>query len=552
MRTTLSLGVLTLLGGLAALADRPAPPAPPRPVVGDEQDLLVLHDARPWRIRLHLQIEGRTFRAGWEAAAGHLFRYLDVNGDGVLSAAEAARAPSAEQWRQLLSGEALLEPDAPPEFKDLQEGGKATPAALAAFYRRVQVGPLQVEWGPRTTPPDPYSPVLFGLLDTDKDGKLSRAELEAAPALLTTLDTEDVDIIKKNELLRLPQRSRTPNPPPAAADLPFTVLDPADPARTLTDRLLRTYDRDGNHRLGRKEIAFPKDLFDALDTNRDGELDEGELARWRERPADLEVLVPLGGSEASFVLLGGAEGRPPVLTACVLPGGTLHVALPAMRLELVALEVVNGGAKRVRETLLEQFRKAQTKGVLKARQLHQPPFTFVGLSRLADRNGDGDLSAQEMADYLSLQEKVVAASTFATIVNRGRNLFEFLDADRDGRLSRRELRTAWQRLAPWDHDGDGFLTRDELPAQYLLTLGHGRAPFTASGGPEMALSFRPPARPQGPLWFRKMDRNGDGDLSPREFLGTAEQFRRLDADGDGLISVEEAERADRDLRPPHP
>src|SRR6185437_4376532 len=42
------------------------------------------------------------------------------------------------------------------------------------------------------------------------------------------------------------------------------------------------------------------------------------------------------------------------------------------------------------------------------------------------------------------------------------------------------------------------------------------------------------------LWFSKMDRNRDGDLSPREFLGTVEDFRKLDTDGDGLISVEEA------------
>ena len=38
-----------------------------------------------------------------------------------------------------------------------------------------------------------------------------------------------------------------------------------------------------------------------------------------------------------------------------------------------------------------------------------------------------------------------------------------------------------------------------------------------------------------------MDRNQDGDLSRREFLGTREQFAQLDADSDVLISAGEAE-----------
>jgi hypothetical protein len=40
-----------------------------------------------------------------------------------------------------------------------------------------------------------------------------------------------------------------------------------------------------------------------------------------------------------------------------------------------------------------------------------------------------------------------------------------------------------------------------------------------------------------------MDRNGDGLLSPREFLGPIEVFRKLDRDGDGFISIAEAEQA---------
>jgi Ca2+-binding EF-hand superfamily protein len=47
----------------------------------------------------------------------------------------------------------------------------------------------------------------------------------------------------------------------------------------------------------------------------------------------------------------------------------------------------------------------------------------------------------------------------------------------------------------------------------------------------------------GPTWFRKMDRNNDGDLSPHEFVGSLEAFSKLDTDHDGLIDRQEAESA---------
>jgi Ca2+-binding EF-hand superfamily protein len=557
MRTPLALAVLALAGGLAATADPPPAAVAPRPAAGDEVDLLLLHDSRPWRVRLHLQVDGRSFRAGWEAAAGTLFRYLDADGDGVLSPGEGARAPSAAQWQELQQGALVLEADAAPDLAELRgpAGGPVKLANFIDFYRRTPGGPLHLEWGPAVPPSDVSSEALFQLLDRDRDGKLSRSEVEEAPALLARLDGDGDEMLTVNEMFEGVRAAGSKLPATGAGKpepAPLAVVDPAEPVRTLVGWLLRTYDRDGNRRLARGEVAFSRELFDRLDTNKDGELDESELARWRQEPADLELLVPLTVSAPSFTLLAGPAGKWGPLSAALVPDGTLFVSMPGMRLEMLSLEAAGGGgAQRLRENLRASFKTidANKDGVLDSREMYAPPFTFVGLSRLADRDGDGKLSERELTDYLAMQEKVVTATTFLTFVNRGRSLFEFLDSNRDGRLSRRELQTAWGRLAAWDLDGDGSVARAEVPRQYLLAVGHGRSPLAeAGGGADAARAFRPPARAVGPLWFRKMDRNGDGDLSPHEFLGTAEQFRRLDADGDGLISAEEAERADRQMR----
>ncbi|HEV3235798.1 MAG TPA: hypothetical protein VGZ25_02350, partial [Gemmataceae bacterium] len=68
--------------------------------------------------------------------------------------------------------------------------------------------------------------------------------------------------------------------------------------------------------------------------------------------------------------------------------------------------------------------------------------------------------------------------------------------------------------------------------------------FALVGAPRSRVDLIQANGKKGPVWFRKMDRNGDGDVSRREFLGSDEDFRRIDADGDGLISLEEAEKAD--------
>ncbi len=49
--------------------------------------------------------------------------------------------------------------------------------------------------------------------------------------------------------------------------------------------------------------------------------------------------------------------------------------------------------------------------------------------------------------------------------------------------------------------------------------------------------------PSGPMWFQRMDRNGDGDLTWDEFLGPRQVFHQLDSDQDELINEAEAKKA---------
>jgi hypothetical protein len=167
---------------------------------------------------------------------------------------------------------------------------------------------------------------------------------------------------------------------------------------------------------------------------------------------------------------------------------------------------------------------------------------MVAYFRLADRNGDDKLTGKEIRAFLELQRKLVVRSTVLTIVDRGVNLFELLDADHDRRLSRRELMTAWDRLSPWAKPGADSINLGDLPRQFQIIFSHGelRSPDQDPGSGSV---IRPTSRLRGPVWFRKMDRNADGDVSRQEFLGSDELFRQIDKDGDGLIDVHEAEQA---------
>ncbi len=526
MRLAIVVLVLVLAGAAFAAVpvEKPATGSEPlRAVPGDAQDLVLFLDTRPYLIRLHLQVQGRSFQKSWDETANHLFRYLDVDGDSVLSKKEAALAPSLTQWVQLMGG-TLVEPDAAPDFALLSGGPtqtKVTREHFLRYYRSSGAGALQVEWGWRPPAQDRLTDALFQRLDTNKDGALSREELSRAEASLHPLDTDGDEIIRAVELDAngaypvFTFRSST-EAQAVPKNFPFALLQPETPAATTTAELLSRYDKNKDGQLSQTELSLDKATFDRLDTNRDGFLTSAELAGWRTMPPELELIVPLERhARRDILIMPALDGKPNRLAALLPPArdGALRVPLDEKQLEVVR----GNGGPTLRQKLLSQFDAMAGKGgFLGEKAIYQPPFTFVALLRLADRDADNQLSRKELASFLEVQEKFFYRSSYLTVVDRGPSLFEFLDADHDGRLCPRELRSAWARLAPWDRERSGAIKHDQVPRQFQFVLSHGqpRANLSASGGAGFAdlPLFRD--RSRGPLWFRKMDRNGDGDVSP--------------------------------------
>jgi Ca2+-binding EF-hand superfamily protein len=563
----------------AAGADAPkTAPAPTPAITTQPPQLLFLGEKRPLRFRLDPRVQGRPFQQAWEDFIGRLFAYADVNGDKALAPDEAQRLPQAQVLMSLLRGQLGFYDDkmtiAPFADLDANKDGKVSLDELKTYYKKHGFAPLQPQPDPEQGAAQILTDALFTHLDLDKDGKLSKQELAQAEKTLASLDINDDDLITPEELVPglefgfgRAQRRPGPNDPPPL----LSLINPDDPPAKQAAPLLSRYDKDKNGKLSQAEIGFDDATFKALDTNKDGQLDAAELAAWFKQPADLELVVPLSGPRpraprpthpwlrllAALVDEWPIEvvapgGRAPALAASLQRRDDGTTLLTADR-ALVEFRRERGSEESLsifRRFFVEQFRAAlrDKKTYLEKKDVARNP-RLKGIFSFIDRDGDGKATEQELNGFLDLLEQGATSFTVVSVGDHGPCLFELLDTNRDRQLSLRELRAAWSSVAAWDADKDGALAKDEVPRHLRVTLSAGmprRARFFDIE--EDAANQRPTTKGAGPLWFRRMDVNGDGDVSRREWLGSEEDFRRIDTDGDGLISLEEAIKADEWFR----
>lgn len=580
--------MIALVLSLALAAPGEAEP----PKVGAEvQDLLLLHEEGPLRLRVKISNGDKSVFGRWHEHIDRWFKFADRDNSGHVDPNELDRVPSIVQMQQMmqsgqfygqqrlgaLPGGVAGQGAVTLKELDLDNDGKIDKHEFVTFYAaNPAVGPLQVvpgysQYAYTVGGGSAISDALYRALDANKDGRLSRAELARAPVALSRFDLNDDEIVSSQEILGGNQYAYQYQQQTQAGlgllPLPREANDLRVTARhKFAKDLLLRLDADKSGGLSNKEFRVSAAEFAKLDASKDGALDALELVKWLLGPADLEVNVrmeTLIGADAAVEVKGANVVVSDKPTANGI-GFRVGDALIQIDRNANALNRVGGNAgANMKQYFVQIFGvlDPQKMGKVALEEINKNPqgAYLRQMGPWLDLDGDGFVTVKELDGFVELTSGGVQSQLSIGFMDQGRGLFEILDTQADSQLSVAELKAATKVFTTYLKPGADVLERTDIPRRYQMVVSQ-----NSTGGGQMMLlpgqgGVR--VRPQpgvlqnpgkGPAWFQKMDVNADGHVSPREFLGPMTLFKAMDADGNDLIAHEEATRYDGEQRAKKP
>jgi len=541
------LGYALLAGG-ARPADRARPAvvasvdkgaaafSPASSAADDARDVLLILDEGPLHLRFRVTLSGVSLAAARNAYVDRLMQKLDTDGDGKLSPEEAARSPLRTSRRKGSEFLNSIDGNRVETRKDIVQAVERVGGETVVYREDVSASNNDRE--------------VFKFLDSDGSGFLDRAEMAAAATKIMERDQDQDECISFQEFLPAPEpdpQAALVQPRPAAAERPVAkhdlMRDIAEP--TLPARLIKKYDRNRDKKLSPEELGWPAERVKLLDANSDGKLSVKELGGIAKTPVDLELAVDLDGPP---------EGKPALEILSTLGKRVDDAKRPDLVRLVFAKAVLTFSFRKVDpvkaaiDNAMRVFNMIDVdgNGYLDAKETAML-IRFEELFDALDADGDGKIFGEEMERYVSVRGEPAATTARVSVYDTGRGFFEALDTNGDGRISMREIKAAGKSLQSMARRNREKLAPEDPARNFHIEFMRGSFNLfrPADQMPAQTPTFEQRS-PIGPIWFQRMDRNNDGDLTWNEFLGPREVFHRIDTDGDGLIDPLEAAAANEE------
>lgn len=495
-------------------------------VAGQHDMFLILPDG-PVHLRMIISDGGQSLGQKRTAYLAELIERLDIDQDGRVSRAETTKHPLFVSGRRFSNNKFL---------NRLKRARPLTNDELATAVNRA-AGQLVTCRQNNALSNQDLS--VFQVLDTDDSGLLERHEMRLAASSIASRDADFDQCVTFDEFLDEPEADTMFGQIVPINDEPPTSIhsellrDANEPI--MAARMVREYDADKDAHLNADELHWTPVRVQKLDSNNDNRLSMNELRFAASAEPDVELRLDLEqDSSTAMEVVNPSEElivqRPDVIT---FRRGTLSLNI-GYRHRDPLLEAQQSAAANFNAIDVDQ------NGYLDREEVQEYQRFARYLFDAMDADEDDRVFAEEMQSFVTEYTRPTSTTCQLTLLDTGNGFFQMLDQNADGRVSIRELRGCEKSLLA-AATSDEVINPSQLPKTYRIEIQRGgiglfgRVDRPTAETP--ATLLKPPS---GPIWFQRMDRNADGDLTWDEFLGPRDIFHEIDFDQDGLIDESEA------------
>ena len=526
-----SMTLLTsLLLGIASMVCAQDGTAKDRELASGEHDMVLLLPDGPVHLQIQVADAGKSLQTLRQDYMQRLAVSLDVDQDGKVSRKETTKHPLFVSGRRFEGNKFLDKLRTQKDYSsdELSMAVERAAGQLVSFRQNNSLTDQDMS--------------VFKILDENESGLIERAEMRTAAARLAKRDLDFDQCITFDEFLSTAPTAMMNNvvslantEPPGSVHSEM-LRDASEPI--LAQRLVRRYDTDRDALLSAKELGWSEDRFAALDSDRNQLLSVQELLGIANAKPDLVLAIDLstGGQKAMHVI----GGR---LAAEVENANSEAVKLRSAGMSLTVSYRQRDPLKEAEQNAREAFNAidVDANGYLDRDEIVEHQRFERYLFDAMDSDDDNRVFAEEMQSYVKAYSEPASTSCQVTLFDTGNGYFQMLDQNADGRISIRELRSTEDHLLS-SGDEKQIINPSRMTKSFRIEIQRGGVSlFGRVDRPAAEVPTAVLRSPLGPIWFTRMDRNGDGDLIWDEFLGPRETFHRLDVDQDGLVSAAEAE-----------